>query len=116
MNSRNSTPDSTPPFSSSLTTMDAPCSAQKASSQASISSPIARSMSHTPGPESSQQQAQLKKKKAPSLRRPQSVVTIFIGPEESKETFTIHKDINCHYSNFFAKAFGSTSMRVRRKL
>ncbi|KAL2066893.1 hypothetical protein VTL71DRAFT_1317 [Oculimacula yallundae] len=115
MSSQSSIPDSTPPFSSSVSTMDAQRSARKASSPANFSSPATSSTSRTPVPESSQQRAQIKKKKAPSLRqvnrsapRPQSIVTIFIGPEESKEIFNVHKDIICHYSSFFAKAFSST--------
>jgi BTB/POZ domain len=37
------------------------------------------------------------------------VVTIIIGPEESKETFIIHKELICHYSPFFSVAFNSNS-------
>lgn len=35
------------------------------------------------------------------------MVTIIIGPEESKETFIVHKEIICHYSPFFSIAFNS---------
>ncbi|KAI9050836.1 hypothetical protein LZ554_004955 [Drepanopeziza brunnea f. sp. 'monogermtubi'] len=44
-------------------------------------------------------------KEAPSLRRPQKVVTVIVGPEDTKETFIIHKGIICHYSPFFNAAF-----------
>ena len=42
-----------------------------------------------------------------AYRRPQSVVTIIFGPEDSKETFVVHKDLVCHYSPFFSTAFNS---------
>jgi hypothetical protein len=35
------------------------------------------------------------------------VVTIIIGPEDSQETFVVHKDLICHYSPFFSNAFNS---------
>ncbi|KAJ5047217.1 uncharacterized protein L3040_003058 [Drepanopeziza brunnea f. sp. 'multigermtubi'] len=43
--------------------------------------------------------------KAPSLRRPQKVVTVIVGPEDTKETYIIHKGIICYYSPFFNAAF-----------
>ncbi|KAH7403725.1 hypothetical protein BKA64DRAFT_707200 [Cadophora sp. MPI-SDFR-AT-0126] len=106
MRSPSSTPDSTAPLSSSLTTMEgADRSAKKASSPALHSSGTLRGMSSTPVPESSQGRAQARKKKIPSLRRPQSVVTVVVGPEELAESFIIHKDMICHHSSYFAKAF-----------
>ncbi|KAG4429675.1 hypothetical protein IFR05_014846 [Cadophora sp. M221] len=85
--------------------MDAERSAQKSSSPALRSSPAARSMSSTSGPESFQHRAQPRKKKAPSLRRPQSIVTVKINSEDETESFIIHKDIICHHFSFFANAF-----------
>ncbi|PVH78376.1 hypothetical protein DL98DRAFT_590496 [Cadophora sp. DSE1049] len=105
MSSPSSTPDSTPPFSSSLTTMEAAdYSAQKASSPTLHSSRTLKGMSGAPVPESSQERVQAKMK-VPSLRRPQSVVTVITGSEDAKKSFMIHKDIICHHSSYFAKAF-----------
>ncbi|KAL5314209.1 hypothetical protein ACEPPN_018634 [Leptodophora sp. 'Broadleaf-Isolate-01'] len=116
MASPRSIPDSTPPFSSAASTMDAEQSAQKASSPALHSSPAARSKSGTPVPESSQQRAQARKKKVPSLRRPQSVVTVTVWPEHSKEAFMIHKDIICHHSLFFANAFNGNFLEGKTQM
>ncbi|PMD48951.1 hypothetical protein L207DRAFT_595480 [Hyaloscypha variabilis F] len=58
---------------------------------------------------------EVSERRAPSLRRPQSVVTIIIGPEESKETFMVHKELICHYSSFFSTAFNSNFTETATK-
>lgn len=64
-------------------------------------SPAPSAARRTMSPEASE-------RKAPTLRRPPSIVTIIIGPENSQETFIVHKDLICHYSPFFSTAFNST--------
>ncbi|KAK0104897.1 hypothetical protein ONS95_005162 [Cadophora gregata] len=114
MPSPSSTPDLTPPFASPLATMDsANRSGKKHLSPALRSSRSLRGVSDTPVPESSQERVQGRKTRLPSLRRPQSVVTVIIGPEESNETFIIHKDIICHHSSYFANAFNSKHLESK---
>ncbi|KAE9376530.1 hypothetical protein N431DRAFT_462359 [Stipitochalara longipes BDJ] len=58
---------------------------------------------------------EVSERKAPSLRRPQSVVTIIIGAEELSETFMVHKELICHYSSFFSAAFNSNFTEAATK-
>ena len=48
-----------------------------------------------------------------SIRRPQTVITVVVGAEDAKESFIIHKDIICHHSSYFAKAFNGNHVESK---
>ncbi|KAF8852838.1 hypothetical protein BDZ45DRAFT_762900 [Acephala macrosclerotiorum] len=49
--------------------------------------------------------SQRARNKGPSFRKPQSIVTINVGPLEAIESFVIHRHLLTHYSSYFTTAF-----------
>ncbi|CZR61820.1 uncharacterized protein PAC_11717 [Phialocephala subalpina] len=78
------------------------------SSQRSVQS---RSPPRSTPPTSSQRV----RNKGPSFRKPQSVVTINIGPPEDVESFVIHRHLLIHYSSYFATAFFPPHLEAETK-
>ncbi|CZR51116.1 uncharacterized protein PAC_00991 [Phialocephala subalpina] len=58
--------------------------------------------------------AKKQKTGAPTFSDVKSMVHLIVGPENYAETFTVHKEVVCHYSPFLAKAFDDVATYQKR--